>query len=273
LKYPKNNLIEPSKSGTFRLALAPSIVNPRVNRLWLVPFGHPWAMSSDFDSIVTELRDIFLDLRESGIEVRGFKEDEDGLDSPDWIPGGRIDPDLYDLPRERIDLFVISADRKIAERFHKIASRAGALIPNRIRDAVYSMSPTTAFAWWMAAVFQFSTLEPEVSPGWSEERPQECGDFGIYWEDPIASSLSAIEAAGLVAPSPEKTALLIGEWSVPMSKTEFARRILQKTDARARDVDPIFDSFEKRKVGPNTWTFRLDTLPPATRQKLEGGKL
>ena len=57
-----------------------------------------------------------------------------------------------------------------------------------------------------------------------------------------------------------------------MSKAEFARRMLQKTDARARDLNAIWDQYEKVQHGPNTWSFRLDALPPTTRKKLEGGK-
>jgi hypothetical protein len=123
----------------------------------------------------------------------------------------------------------------------------------------------------MSAAWGFGTIEPEVSLPYSPESG-ECTDLGVVWDDPIASSLSTLEAAGLVGPFPEQLSLTVGEWSVPMSKTEFARRILKNPDARARDVNPIFDSFEKRQVGPNTWTFRLDTLPPETRKKLEGGK-
>jgi hypothetical protein len=95
---------------------------------------------------------------------------------------------------------------------------------------------------------------------------------GWSWDDPIAASLSAIEALGLLETKEHEGVRVDGEWSVPMSKTEFARRILLKRDARARDVKAIFDDYVKNSVGPNTWTFRLDTLAPETRKKLEGGK-
>jgi hypothetical protein len=263
-----------AKGGVFRLALAPSIVNPRVNRVWLVPIdGVDRAVApSSFDPIIDEFREILIALGKHDLEIRGMlAEDVDDYCKSVWVWGGRIHPEIDGQVRH-IELYVVGLDQDIARRFHNAGACAGALIPNRIRDAVHDLFPNTAFAWWIAAAWEFSTIKPEVSLGWSPERPEECGGMGVYWDDPIAASISAIEAAGLIGPDPAKLATLQGEWTVPMSKTEFARRILQKRGARSREADPIWGHYEKIQHGPNTWTFRLDTLPPETRRKLDGGK-
>lgn len=54
--------LEQGRPKVYRLALAPSIVNPRVNRLWLIPDGYRAPMPSEFDSIADRFRDVFVDL-------------------------------------------------------------------------------------------------------------------------------------------------------------------------------------------------------------------
>ena len=233
-------------------------------------------MSSDFESIATEFRDIFVDPEGHSLGIRAIPPDDpsdpepDPFTAPNWVYGGRFYPEM-DGEMRTLDLYVVGPHATIAGRFHKAGAQAGAMIPNRIRDAIYDLWPTTAFAWWMSAVWKFSTIEPEISLPWSPERPEECGGLYIRWDDPIASFLSTLEAANLIGPGPQHV-MATGEWSVPMSRTEFARRILEKPTARPRDVELIFDQYDKTQIGSNTWTFRLDTLPPATRKKLEGGK-
>lgn len=262
----------PGGRRVFRLGLAPSIVNPSVNRLWLIPLDDidTAVDTSPFDLIVAEFREILIALGEHDLSVRGaLARNFDEYTKSEWVWGGRIRPEI-DGELHHLELYIAGLDQNIAKRFHQTAARAGALIPNRIRDAVNDLCPTTAFAWWMAAAWEFSTIEPDVSP--LPEDECKCGGPLVYWDDPISASLSAIEAAGLVGPDPAKLTTLQGEWSRPMSKTEFARRVLQKHDARARDVSPIWGHFDKHQSAPNTWIFRLDTLTPETRRKLEGGK-
>jgi|GEM_PF-5425003 len=174
--------------------------------------------------------------------------------------------------RTRLE-FLHMAHRRFQPELVALLAKCGALLPNRVRGSLSKGKATTAAAWWMLALWEHSKIQPELITDFlgSED---DCGELfaGWCWDDPIGASLSAIESMGHAAPNREETTILIGEWSVPMSKTEFARRILHKSDARARDVDAIFEGFEKRQVAPNTWTFRLDTLPPETRKKLEGGK-
>ncbi|HUE14823.1 MAG TPA: hypothetical protein VMR25_11710 [Planctomycetaceae bacterium] len=166
-----------------------------------------------------------------------------------------------------------------------LLGRAGATLPNRVRKQIASTYPTNAVAWWMMAVWKHSEVGPvdyvvfQPLPEGSYaiemdgvRQPGTGTHVGWSWDDPIAASLSAIEALGLLETKEHEGVRVDGEWSVPMSKTEFARRILLKRDARARDVKAIFDDYVKNSVGPNTWTFRLDTLAPETRKKLEGGK-
>jgi hypothetical protein len=266
-----NNALQnvPGGGSSFRLALAPSIVNPRYNRLWLIPLdGTDTAVApSPFDSIVSEFREILIALGEHDLSVRGIlAQYADDYTKSVWVWGGRIHPEI-DGEMRHFELYVAGLDQDIARRFHQTAARAGALIPNRIRDAVSELFPTTAFAWWMAAVWEFSTIEPDVSPDPDDEC--KCGGPSVFWGDPISASLSAIEAAGLVTPQPGETKILVGVWSLPMSKADFARRVLQNRMARPRDVHVIFDRLEKQQVeGSTKWSFRLDTLDESLRKKL-----
>jgi hypothetical protein len=151
-----------------------------------------------------------------------------------------------------------------------LLSRAGASIPNRIRETVKASDPSTAFAWWISVVLRFSTLSP--IPFSVVLNAGNVVKMGLMLTDPLGASLSAIEVAGLVPQQNDDNPTAAGDWSIPMSKTEFARRMLCKPDARARDVSPLWNSFEKVQYAKNTWMFRLDKLPLETRNKLTGGK-
>ncbi|HEV3300784.1 MAG TPA: hypothetical protein VG055_14135 [Planctomycetaceae bacterium] len=239
-------------------------------------------MWSDFKPIATEIRDLAEKLAISratpdiyGLTDEGLKKCPDlkRIGMATLLMGGNW---------ERVS-FTIDAAKPHSREVYTLLSRAGAAIPNRIRTEVKTASATSAFAWWMAVVFRFSSIGPSQFGVIDCEPTEQSVDLAIYpkeaveivgwsWSDPLIASLSAIEAAQLVTPQPDETAPLIGEWSGPMSKAEFARRILSKHNARARDVAAIFDGYEKRQVGPNTWTFRLDKLSDETRSKLEGRK-
>ena len=58
-------------------------------------------------------------------------------------------------------------------------------------------------------------------------------------------------------------------WSSPMSKREMARRITGRTNARARDVEPLLEKFGVKPVSDKKWIVRLDEMDANTRQKLE----
>jgi len=223
--------------------------------------------TSPFDSIVAEFREILIALGEHDLSVRGMlAKYVDNYTKSVWVWGGRIHPEIYG-EMCHLELFVAGLDQGIARRFHQTAARAGALIPNRIRDVANDLCPTTAFAWWMAALWEFSTIEPDVGPHPDDEC--KCGGPFAFWDDPISASLSAIEAAGLVTPQPGETRILVGTWSRPMSKAEFARLVLQNRKARPRGVQVIFDRLEKQQVeGSTKWSFRLDTLDESLRKKL-----
>jgi hypothetical protein len=275
---------EVAKPRVFKLVLAPSIVNPRVNRLWLVPsdYGRKSGVgASDFSGVVAKFRELFitdgspygkpLDL----VFLRNWKEH-----CPD-----------NELPWSHGTITVITDDDTChtayicgnwepfdnQPTFFDIAALAGASLPNRMRDrtadSVRACLPNTALAWWVAVMCKYSTIRPRWKrKGETLFGPDDGPIIGLCWDDPILASLSAIESAGLIGPDPAKSITSQTDWSVPMSKTEFARRIMENPDARARDVDPIWDDFEKVQLGPNKWTFRLDTLSPDRRRKLEGGK-
>jgi hypothetical protein len=181
------------KPTVFRLALAPSIVNPRYNRLWLIPAdGIDTAVEPS--AVVAEFRAIFADLGKSELKVHTdemmdhLSEEQLQKIAPDWLWAGRISPEIVGKTKT-LNLYIISNSPGLSRRFHETATRAGTLIPNRVRDVVIDndLEPTTAFAWWMAAVWAFSTIPPLVQP----DEDDECKCWlGVYWSDPIASSLS-----------------------------------------------------------------------------------
>jgi hypothetical protein len=274
---------EAARPKVFRLALAPSIVNPRVNRLWLIPDGYR-SMPSDFDPIVSRLRELFS----KDASPWGIGLDLIFLDA--WVK--HCDHDEYRLPgrdRDRKGIIVVAADdtwqtaylfadwepKEHCDTFCDIAAMAGASLPNRIRDelagANTALRPDTAFAWWVDVMWEYSTIRPR----WrrkdeSFSAPSDSRLIGLRWDDPILASLSAIEEAGLVGPHPDKIKVMSGEWiTIPISQNELARRMFPNDfKTRGRDAKPIFDQMEKVRRG-NKWLFRLDTLPEVTRKKLE----
>jgi hypothetical protein len=275
-------------SRTFRLALAPGIVKPTVNRLLLIP-----ACDMGVDSIQAEFREIRDQMRElygrlgvNKIMVLSYtwKTAAEHGKGFEMVGCAHLALEESEGP---VDIhFAHDRNRPFQRELQVIFNRAGSAIPNRVRSQLHSASPTSAYAAWMAVLHKFSEIRPDLMFYFQkiadtppekrfvvfEETGMAGHPIGLIWGDPIGASLSAMEAAGLLDGDASAITPLAGEWSVPMSKSEFARRILQKGDARARDVRPIWHNFEKQQGGKNTWTFRLDTLPPETRKKLEGGK-
>ena len=242
---------------------------------------------SGYRSIVDDLGELYAELNGRGMELRLWAVSECGLhhfSEQSTFPrlgSGAVETsaELDGLPTFDVVTFVHDWDDPYQRRLAALLVRAGTILPNRIRKTLLSSNCTTASSWFLTAVWTHSAVHPHPewrrqippNPDYADGRPA-IEFVGWCWKDPIAACLSAIESMGLLAPSMENATQLDGEWSVPMSKTEFARRILEKPDARARDVFPIWEQFEKTRHGANIWTFRLDTLPAATRKKLEGGK-
>jgi hypothetical protein len=160
------------------------------------------------------------------------------------------------------------------ESFLGTAALAGASLPNRIRDgipnSVRACLPDTAFAWWVAVMWVYSTIRPrwrlkDETFGGPDDSPV----IGLRWDDPILASLSAIEEAGLLGPDPAKATAAQGEWSRPMSRAEMARRLIPNKSPRARAVNRLLAKAEKQRISKNLWSIRLDTLPASMREKLQ----
>lgn len=60
-----------------------------------------------------------------------------------------------------------------------------------------------------------------------------------------------------------------GEWSEPMSRAEFARRVYCGRKQRARDVDPLLKQYGFEQVRVKTIRVRLDKMDAETRRKVE----
>ena len=60
-----------------------------------------------------------------------------------------------------------------------------------------------------------------------------------------------------------------GEWSEPMSKAAFARRVFGGRKERGRDVDPLLKQFGFERITAKTIRVRLDTMDANTRKKVE----
>jgi hypothetical protein len=76
------------------------------------------------------------------------------------------------------------------DRLQEIVTRAGAMLPRRLRDSIEDLHPTTPFASWMALVWKHSILKPrvlhEVEVDALEGSPPKT-TTGIQWVDPIGS--------------------------------------------------------------------------------------
>lgn len=86
-------------------------------------------------------------------------------------------------------------------------------------------------------------------------------------------ALNTVVRGWMSGPTSEKPAdlvpLISEHWSPPMSKTEMARRITNRSSARPRDVETILEQYGIRNVEGNRWTVRLDKMDAATRKRLE----
>lgn len=82
--------------------------------------------------------------------------------------------------------------------------------------------------------------------------------------EPLDRALESLERTEINGHQP-----LSGEWTPPMSKSEAARRITGRDDARWREVQSMFQSDWINTVGTNKYLFRIDRLDPSSRQKLQ----
>lgn len=62
-----------------------------------------------------------------------------------------------------------------------------------------------------------------------------------------------------------------GERSPPMTKAEFAQRVLQDVSARSRQIETVLKRCEPRPFTPRKWTFRLDRLEAWERKNFARG--
>jgi hypothetical protein len=260
--------------GCFRIGFAPSIVNPNITRLWA--FRSDWRDRAplnnfDFEYLARLFREEQIDLGRERVAVSAtILSAAPRVKHEELLGWAKFE--VFGV--EQTVYFSIAATESGShhpEYIKKLIARAGAALPNRVRDAVAKYIPSSAVAWWMAVVWEFSTLRPSPYYGITISENQSDKELlGIQWPELMATSLSAMEAAGLIVPDPNVIIPAKGEWSLPMAKAEFARRMLpRKKGARARDVESIFKKMQKEQVADKKWIFRLDTLPDATRRKLE----
>jgi hypothetical protein len=235
------------KPTVFRVGYARDIVNPLFNRLWIVPVASESApqVASEFTAVQSDLVALYKSLGLRRLIIHCL------------VPTRKarpVDETLGYLALSAAQAtvamtFAHGTELPEQKQLQEVLVRAGEALPDRIRKTlppgVYASTP---FALWMLTLWKHATLGPFLL----EEFPKLVA--GLQWLDPIAESLFVIQ----------------GEWSEPMSKAEFAKRMLGRIKARARDIDPIFDSFEKIQVSDKKWMFRLDKLAAATRRKLEG---
>ena len=166
---------EVGKRQVFRLVLSPSIVNPSVNRLWLVPKEYAGARvstsPSPFDSIAADFRQLFADMGPHWIHVLAlywafeFHETDGkrrGIETHGWL--------LADVSGNewRLHLNSFAVDKGQRDRFCKLAAKAGATLSNAMRESVREFDPDSAFAWWMAYVWKHSSIHPRIQdyPEW-----------------------------------------------------------------------------------------------------------
>ena len=140
---------EVGKRQVFRLVLSPSIVNPSVNRLWLVPKEYAGARvstsPSPFDSIAADFRQLFADMGPHWIHVLAlywafeFHETDGkrrGIETHGWL--------LADVSGNewRLHLNSFAVDKGQRDRFCKLAAKAGATLSNAMRESVREFTRT-----------------------------------------------------------------------------------------------------------------------------------
>jgi hypothetical protein len=259
-------LIEPAKPKHFRIGYRRDIVNPLISRLWLVaivPSSAPPV--ANFGVIRSEFRNLYDSLGHRRLVVYGLAPVPGQERQPDEILGS------ITLGGPMQICFAQGTELPQQKQLEEIIIRAGAALPDRIRNALPKAHPTTPFAVWMLALWKHSVLKPCKLMEIFREDGSKRMIVGFQWIDPIPASLFAIDSLKLAKPRVDDLKLLEGDWSVPMSKAQFGSRILGKPKARARDIDLLFEAYDKVRVSEKKWMFRLDTLRPATRRKLEGG--
>ncbi len=167
---------------------------------------------------------------------------------------------------------------------HAEADRAVAMLPRRLTDRLDKISNTD----WVSSV-RFNCLDKvlkwpgEIAPQTSWTAVKVAGtipkllryaaDYDplptwAHFERLIAGyreQLVAIRHA--VQPTSEKE-----NRSAPMSKTEMARRITGRTNARLRDVESILEQHDLKHIEGNKWSVRLDGMDAGTRKRLEGAE-
>jgi hypothetical protein len=267
-----NNALQNVPGGrprVFRLGLAPDIVNPRINRLWLVPVWFRGAsdVPPDFSAVQSEFYKLYAALGTRRLIIHGIVAPHRRYKPEQFLGSLTLGVD------DGTHHIVLAPGTALPEQktLQDIMSRAGALLPDDLRSEASKLNPTTPFAEWTAVVWKHSVLKPctlfEIIP--LDDKDKETAIAGLQWPDPIPASLFTIDSLGLAKRRLDDLKILDSEWSVPMSKTEFARRLFGRPSVRARDIDPIFDGYEKVQISNKKWVFRLDTLPAAARRKLE----
>jgi hypothetical protein len=285
LKLNPNSLTQPAKPNRCRLILRRDIVDPRIGRLMAIPVSDMGKASQgdNYGSIADNLRSLYAKIHESRVELAVFAAmPERFRDFPKLAtltPLGYADVPVSD---NRACLnFMHDDTSEFQDDLSSLLMRCGAILPNRVRESLPGARCNTAAAWWLLVTMWHAKIKPDAceSHRLVDEGSEVPGDhqlsrsvLGIWvWTDPIGASLSAIEALDLTSPQKSEQRDLPGEWTIdPISQSEFARRMSLKKGARPRSIKAMFDRLEKIQVGKNSWIFRLDTLHPATRKKLEG---
>lgn len=247
--------------------MRPDIVNALVNRLYLIPVLSRDAqqVAEEFSVIRAEFKQLYGLLGTRRLSIYGI------VQSARYQPSEELGTLSLVTPTHTHQIFLAhGSDRPEQKKLQEIMARAGKALPKSVRETVKNINPTSPFAEWVAVMWKHSTLPPcqlldvELSV---DGRQTTTG--GVQWTDPIPASLFVIDSLDLAKRRFDELKILDSDWSSPMSKTEFAKRLFGDRKRRSRDIDPIFDSYEKVQISKKKWIFRLDTLPMATRKKLE----
>lgn len=181
---------------------------------------------------------------------------------PDKSPASRRRYELHFHPDE--------FDYEEFRAFHELATEAGLHLPPEAKDALDHASPTTPFAWWIAAITAYGSAgQPLDSQRVSGVKlPQFVLYTGLFEQ-----SVRTIERCEHL--SPRLAGLAKGHWSAALSKAEIARRILGKrTTTRTQETKALhgleIQQFTDADGKPRSklWIVRLDGLPDDVRERL-----
>jgi hypothetical protein len=247
-------------------------------RLCLVPRDELVDSMQSVAEIADAFRSAFLQYRDDQFHIYGIDRRvyesfvDDGIwDAHDAIARTFI-PSLWPNEiafyfREPFGLSETKHFKHHISTFQNLATKAALFLSPQALDDLTPATISDPIGLWIAAITRFASDKPRR--GWQyaySDQDLDGGDGAWTWMNPFGGSIEVMQRTGLVG----VTGVTIeGEWSIPMTRSQIARKVLGRTNARARDIEILISGWQTQSAGGYKVSVRLDTLPLSTRRKLE----